>query len=233
MLKALEKNKTPLFDLYLLKTKKPSSLVVVFPGGGYCTRAEHEGKPIAQWLNKNGISAVNRHPIPLNDAKNAISYIRSMAKKWNINPKKIGALGFSAGGHLVSTLGTHWNHRSCRPDALILCYPVISLIEKYKHEGSAVNLLGKNPPEKLRKLLSSEKHMKKDAPPSFLWHTADDPAVNVKNSLVFACALRDHNVPFELHVYQSGKHGLGLANGVKDVGTWKDRCISWLKRQGF
>ncbi|OGS22086.1 MAG: esterase [Elusimicrobia bacterium RIFOXYA2_FULL_39_19] len=249
----LWKNHTAWLDLYLLKTKKHSSLVIVFPGGGYNHRAEHEGSPVARWLNKNGISAAvchyqvspNRHPVPLNDAKRAIRIARYMAKRWNINPNRIGALGFSAGGHLVSTLGTLCNKKtdtassdnidkfSCRPDALVLCYPVISFTKPYRHKGSINNLLGEHPSKKLLQFLSSEKQVTKSTPPTFLWHTADDPGVSVKNSRAFADALHKNNVVYELHVYKTGKHGLGMAQGVKDVENWTKSCILWLKRQGF
>jgi acetyl esterase/lipase len=152
-------------------------------------------------------------------------------------------MGFSAGGHLASTVGTHFDdgradaedpvdRMSCRPDAMILCYPVITFGE-YRHHGSMINLIGENPSDELIKLLSNELHVTPDTPPTFLWHTADDQAVPVQNSLLFAEALRRCGVPFELHIYPHGRHGLGLALGEPSVSSWTELCARWLKNLGF
>jgi acetyl esterase/lipase len=159
-----------------------------------------------------------------------------------VDPAAIGLLGFSAGGHLVATAGTHYDEGqdtgdavekySCRPDALILCYPVISFAE-FRHQGSMVNLIGENPPEALRQSLSNELQVTADTPPTFLWHTADDAGVPVQNSLLFAQALSANDVEYELHVYRSGQHGLGLAPELPHIASWMDLCAEWLREIGF
>ncbi|MFD1956198.1 alpha/beta hydrolase [Paenibacillus thailandensis] len=236
---------------YLLQADKPLSAVIVFPGGGYGMRAEHEGKPIAEWLNRIGIQAFvldyrvapHKHPVPMNDAKRAVRLVRSRAAEFGVDPGRVGILGFSAGGHLASTVGTHHDpgdaesadpleRFSSRPDLMVLCYPVITLGE-YRHDGSRVNLLGEDAPEELVELLSNEKQVAADTPPAFLWHTADDGAVPVENSLMFAAALSRNRVPHELHVYESGRHGLGLAEAEPETSTWPMLCERWLRRRGF
>ncbi len=236
---------------YVLDADEPHGAVIVCPGGGYAGRADHEGEPIARMLNSHGISAFvchyrvspYKHPYPLMDAQRAIRWVRQQAGLWNIKSNKVGILGFSAGGHLVSTAGTHYDggdpdaedaidQASCRPDALVLCYPVISFGE-FRHTGSMINLIGENPADGLRLSLSNELQVTQDTPPTFLWHTADDAGVPVENSILFARALRDHQVPFELHVYQSGRHGLGLAPEDPHVATWADLCGQWLRALGF
>lgn len=225
--------------------------VVVLPGGGYHGRAAHEGEPIAQWLNTLGITAFvldyrvapYQHPAPLEDAKRALRYVRSQAEAWNLDPTRVGILGFSAGGHLASTAGTHYDggdklaadpleRCSSRPDYMVLCYPVISMGE-YRHDGSRTNLLGAKPSEDEIRLLSNELQVTADTPPTFLWHTSDDPAVPVENALLFAGALSRNKVPFELHSYQTGRHGLGLAKDHPEAFTWPDLCARWLKRIGI
>ncbi|MGB1790567.1 MAG: alpha/beta hydrolase, partial [Limisphaerales bacterium] len=179
------------------------------------------------------------------DAARAIRTVRNHAKKWKIDPEKIGIMGSSAGGHLASTAITHFDKGdpkardpidrvSSRPNAGILCYPVITM-GKYTHQGSKRNLLGNNPPEELVNLLSSEKQVRKNTPPTFVWHTAEDRPVPVENSLLFASALREAGVPFALHVYQKGRHGIGLADKppFKNVHPWANDLVFWLKEQGF
>lgn len=246
-----EQNEIPTLTPYLLQSDKPLAAVIVLPGGGYRYRAEHEGGPIAEWLNDIGVNAFvldyrvapNRHPIPLNDAKRAIRTVRSRAAEFGIDPSRIGILGFSAGGHLASTAGTHYDagdsaspdpiaRESSRPDLMVLCYPVISLGE-YRHHGSLVNLLGEDAPQELRDLLSNELQVTANTPPTFLWHTADDGAVPVQNSMMFSQSLSAYGVPFELHVYESGRHGLGLAYDHPEAHTWTLNCGNWLKRRGF
>ena len=229
--------------------KANGATMVVLPGGGYGGLASHEGKDYALWLNQAGItafvlkyrlgSAGYRHPVMLNDAARAIRTVRAHATEWKLDPKRIGIMGSSAGGHLASTVLTHFDagksdasdeieKQSSRPDLGILCYAVITMGE-FTHQGSKNNLLGKNPAEDLVKLLSNELQVTPQTPPTFLWHTAEDGAVPVENSLMFAASLHKANVPFELHVYQKGNHGIGLANGH----PWTHECLNWLKLQHF
>jgi len=248
---------TPTITPFLVEGDERRSAVVICPGGGYAGRAEHEGPPIARWLNAAGISAFvcayrvapYRHPCPSLDAKRALRWVRYHAAELEVDPERVGLLGFSAGGHLAGTVGVHYDdgsgrsagqaeaadpvdRMSCRPDALILCYPVISFGES-GHHGSMVNLIGEDPPEELRRQLSLETQVTPKTPPTFLWHTADDDGVPVENSLLFAEALRRCGVPFELHVFQSGPHGLGLAPDDAHVGTWPELCADWLHGLGF
>lgn len=236
---------------YLVPGGQVRAAMVVCPGGGYARRAPHEREPVANWLNTLGVSAFVldyrvapvRHPYPLMDGQRAIRLVRARAKEWNVDPHRVGILGFSAGGHLASTVGTHFDagraeaddpveHESCRPDLLVLCYPVITF-GVFRHQGSMTNLLGDDPSEEQRRDLSNELMVTAETPPTFLWHTADDAGVPVENSLLFAAALSRHRVPFELHVYCIGRHGLGLAEQDGRVGTWTKLCGSWLAMRGF
>lgn len=239
--------------------KATGAAIVVCPGGGYGGLADHEGKDYALWLNDQGItafvlkyrlgSAGYRHPIELGDAARALRLVRASAKEFNLDPKRIGIMGSSAGGHLASTLLTHFDagdpnaadpidRESCRPDLGILCYPVITMGDE-THRGSRDNLLGKNPSPELIKELSNELHVTKDTPPCFLYHSAEDNAVPVENSLMFAEALRRAGVPFDLHIYEKGKHGtgLGFAPYAKyipgQLHPWTHDCEFWLKERGF
>ncbi len=241
----------PTLTPFLLPSTEATGTVVVCPGGGYRGRAAHEGAPVARWLNSLGIAAFvldyrvapNRHPIPLADAQRAIRTVRHNASAWRIRPDRIGILGFSAGGHLAATAGTHFDpgnvraadpieRQSSRPDALVLCYAVISFGE-FRHDGSMVNLLGPEPPEELRRFLSNELQVTADTPPTFLWHTGDDAGVPVENALLFAGALRRNGVPFALHIFPHGRHGLGLAPDDPTVGAWPALCGRWLTAAGF
>ncbi len=231
------------------------SAIVICPGGGYGGLASHEGATYAQFLQKHGVngfvlkyrlgSAGYRHPIMLGDAARALRTVRANAKQWKIDPDKIGIMGSSAGGHLASTLLTHFDagnpqasdpidRISSRPSLGVLCYPVITLGE-FTHRGSKRNLLGDKPPAELVELLSNEKQVTGNTPPTFLWHTVQDNAVPVENSLQFATALRKAGVPFALHVYQKGRHGIGLADKppFKNVHPWAKDLVFWLKAQGF
>jgi acetyl esterase/lipase len=226
--------------------------VIVCPGGGYGMRADHEGEPIALWLNSIGISAFvlryrvapYRYPCALADVQRAVRYVRHHAGSYGINGAKIGVLGFSAGGHLTASIGTHYDsgnpdavdpidRHSCRPDVIIPCYPVITMKPPYTHEGSMLNLLGDNPDPELIERMSCESQVTPDTPPTFLWHTSDDPAVPVENALLFASELSKNKVPFDLHVYEKGHHGLGLAEEDPHVSTWSSLCGLWLERQQF
>ena len=228
--------------------------VVVCPGGGYGMLAmDHEGKQVAEWLNGLGLTAAvlkyrlgprYHHPAMLQDASRAIRTVRARSKEWELDPKRVALLGFSAGGHLASTAGTHFDagkpdaddpvgRESCRPDRLILLYPVIALATPYAHQGSKKNLLGDDPADDLVAGLSNETQVSKDTPPTFLAHTDEDTAVPPENSLLFALALRKAKVPLELHVFEKGRHGLGLGGGEPNFGKWPSLCEGWLKDQGF
>ncbi|MBT2653963.1 alpha/beta hydrolase [Bacillus sp. ISL-18] len=241
----------PSIQPFLLEGTGPFPVIIVAAGGAYARRAEHEAYPVAKWLNSIGISSVvlnyrvapYKHPIPLNDAKRAIRMVRSLAGDWNLDPSRVGILGFSAGGHLASSAGTHYDlgnpeaedpaeRYSSRPDLMILCYPVISMGE-VAHVGSRTNLLGEFPDAELVELLSNEKQITGETPPAFLWHTADDASVPVENSLLFAAGLGRHKVPFDLHVFESGRHGLGLAEEHSEASEWTRLCEKWLRKQNF
>jgi acetyl esterase/lipase len=216
--------------------------VLVCPGGGYRTLASaHEGKDVAEWLNTLGVSAFvlqyrvgprYHHPVPLQDAQRAIRLLRARAKDFAIDPGRLGILGFSAGGHLAATTGTHFDAGS-RPDFMVLAYPVMSMTAPFSHKGSIENLLGSSPDPKLAEDLSNERRVTAQTPPAFLFHTADDPGVPVENSLVFAQALRQAGVPVELHVFPKGKHGVGLAPGDPVLSQWPGLCASWLRAMGL
>ena len=231
--------------------KATGTAVVVCPGGGYGFLAVgHEGKDIAEWFNKLGVAAFileyrhrargYGHPAPLQDAQRAVRTVRARAAGWKIDPAKIGIMGFSAGGHLASTAGTHFDKGdpeagdpiervSCRPDFMILCYPVIALGEPYTHRGSQQNLLGKDADPELVRSLSSEKQVTAQTPPTFLFHTDEDRGVPAENSVYFYLALRRAKVPAELHVYRTGRHGLGLAPGTPGTSSWPECCEGWLR----
>jgi len=238
--------------------KATGAAIVICPGGGYGGLAAHEGQGYAEWLANHGIAGIvlkyrlgskgYRHPAMLNDAARAIRLTRSKATEWKIDPKRVGVMGSSAGGHLASTILTHFDagkpddadpveQLSSRPDIGILCYPVITMGPN-THGGSKKNLLGDESTPELVELLSNEKQVTKDTPPCFLFHTWEDKAVKVENSLAFAEALRKAGVPFDLHIYQKGSHGMGLAGtgplrADGDLHPWTSDCLYWLKVQGF
>jgi acetyl esterase/lipase len=241
----------PVIEPYLLADDQPTGCVIVCPGGGYWAHAPHEAEPIARWLNLLGVASFilryrtspYHHPAPLLDAQRAIRTVRAQAGDFGVDPRRIGILGFSAGGHLASTAGTHYDggkpespdpieRVSSRPDAMILCYPVITFGE-YRHDGSRTALLGDNPPTKFIRLLSNELQVTADTPQTFLWHTANDEGVPVENSLLFASALSCHNVPFDLHVFSNGPHGVGLADENPTLSLWTQCCAAWLREIGF
>lgn len=224
--------------------------VVICPGGGYGALAfDHEGHQVARWFNTIGVTGVvlkyrlgprYRHPAPLNDVQRAVRYVRAHASELGIDPHRVGVMGFSAGGHLASTISTHYDagqadaqdpidRQSCRPDFSILAYPVISLGSEFAHKGSLRNLLGDNPDPALVKSLANETQVTPDTPRTFLFHTGEDKGVPVQNSLVYYEALVKHGVPAELHVYQNGPHGVGLATGDPVLFTWKERLHDWLR----
>lgn len=221
--------------------------VVIFPGGGYGGKAEYEGKDIAEWLNQNGITAFvvdyrvapYRHPAEISDGMRAMKYVRYHADKWGIDKDKIYIMGFSAGAHLAGSVSVHYDKKmyeptddidmvSCRPDGTILCYPVIDMLE-YRHDGSRWNLFGGNPPYKMSEFMSLHKQVDENTPKAFIWHTANDGAVPVENSLMYATALSKVQVPFELHIYPDGPHGLGLSDSNEHVAQWKQALINWIR----
>jgi acetyl esterase/lipase len=236
-------------------TNTTGAALIVCPGGAYAGLAAHEGQDYALWLNQYGVSAFvlkyrlgskgYRHPAELQDAARAVRLVRSRAADWHIDPRRVGIMGSSAGGHLASTLLTHYDagdtnspdlveRLSSRPDLGILCYPVVTMGE-YTHRGSRDNLLGRNPSPDLVKLLSNELQVTKDTPPCFIWQTFEDKTVPVENSLLFAGALRRAGVPFDLHIYQHGGHGLGLGDKPPFAHPlpWAADCLVWLKLQKF
>lgn len=241
---------------YLVKDgNKDKGLIIVCPGGGYSMRAFYEGEPVAKMLNEAGISAVvlnyrvapYKHPAMLTDANRAVKYVRYHADEWEIDPEKIGILGFSAGGHLAVSACEHYDYgvedgdeidrMSSRPNAGIFCYPVATFIPEYTHKGTLHNLLGKEPDPDLQKKLSGENSVPDDCPPIFMWHTAEDSGVSVNNSLELGKALRAKHIPFELHVFPYGCHGLGLAtegqNCNPHVAQWASLLVNWLKLHKF
>lgn len=224
--------------------------VIVFPGGGYVNLAfDHEGTQVAAWLNSYGITAFvlryrlgprYHHPIELGDAQRAIRWVRAHANKYDFDPARIGIWGFSAGGHLASTAATHFDsgdasssdpvdRQSSRPDFVILAYPVITMEGPYVHQGSRTALLGQDYDPALAASLSNQKQVSEDTPPTFLFHTSDDKVVPVQNSIEYYLALRAAGVPAEMHIFQSGPHGVGLARDKPDLSTWPDLVAAWLK----
>ena len=246
-------NDQPCLYRFRTNTESIRPAVMICPGGGYGHLAmDHEGKQIAKWFNTIGVDAFvlkyrlgihgYRHPVMLNDAERGIRVIRANAKNWKIDSEKIGVMGFSAGGHLASTLATHFevenqhakdptDRISSRPDFLILGYPVISM-EEFTHAGSRKNLLGNNPSNELLTQLSNHKQIQPDSPPTFLFHTDEDKAVPCENSVLFYLELRKQGIPAELHIYERGRHGVGFADKDPILSTWKNRLKDWLIIRG-
>lgn len=226
---------------------RPASTVVVFPGGGYGMVSPNEGEPVARWLNRAGFTALvvtyrvapHVFPLGLRDAVRAVRLARSRADEWGVRPDRLAVMGFSAGGHLAGSLATLGEDVALmgdeelmnvlpRPNALVLCYPVITMTPPFAHEGSVRNLHGAAAAETERTAWSLERRVSADSPPTFLWHTAPDEAVPVENSLLFAGALAHHRVPFALHVFPRGRHGLNLATDEPLASAWPDLCAAWL-----
>lgn len=247
-------------SLKVFRVEKPNgTAVVVCPGGGYGGLADdHEGKQVAEFLNSHGVTAFvlkyrvatkdrpgPLHPAPLADAQRALRFVRSKAKDYNIDPKRIGIMGFSAGGHLASTAATHFDggaqdgdeidRVSCRPDFAILAYPVITFDDAATHKGSRNNLIGAKADPKLVEFYSNEKQVTKETPPVFIFHTSADTSVQPENATRFYLACKKAGVPVEMHIYEKGKHGVGLGRdarwtgGEKSVETWPDRLVDWMK----
>ncbi len=231
--------------------KANGTAVIICPGGGYHILAiDHEGHNIAKWLNELGITAfvlkyrlpsdmimMDKETGPLQDAIKAMRIVRGDAKKWGINPDKIGIMGFSAGGHLASTLSTHYdvklynckNPVSARPDFSILVYPVISMEKTITHMGSRTNLLGENPTNDKVVNFSNDQMVDKNTPPAFLIHAADDKAVPVQNSINYFTALNEYDIPVEMHIYEKGGHGFGIKNLKGSTAGWPKDCENWLR----
>jgi acetyl esterase/lipase len=252
--------KTSAADEPVLLVSKPSSNanstgIIVIPGGGYGGLAmDHEGAQIAEWLNSLGVTAFvlkyrmhgtgHMHPVPMMDGQRAIRTVRARAKEWGVDPARVGVLGFSAGGHLASTLGTHYDAGSAenpdviervssRPDFLLLCYPVISLTQPYTHTGSRDNLLGKNPDPALLHSLSNETQVTENTPPTFIFQTSEDKGVPAENCIAFYLALHKAGVPAEMHIFETGRHGLGLAKDTPGTKEWPRLCQNWLTAHGL
>jgi acetyl esterase/lipase len=244
---------TPTLTIYRARSPVGTGIVVA-PGGGYVALAmDHEGRQIAAFFNAMGISAFvlkyrlgprYHHPVQLGDAQRALRIVRSRADEFGVSTNRIGMMGFSAGGHLTATAGTHFDagkadspdpvdRVSSRPDFLILGYPVISFDPAIAHKGSLRNLLGDNPDPKLVESLSNELQVTSQTPPTFLFHTTADAGVPVENSVRFYLALRSAKVPAEMHIYENGPHGVGLALGDAALSTWPTLLTNWLRGRGL
>ncbi|HWD00289.1 MAG TPA: alpha/beta hydrolase [Candidatus Sulfopaludibacter sp.] len=227
--------------------------VIVCPGGGYAHLAtDKEGTEIARWLNSIGVSAFvlkyrlgpkYHHPVELGDAQRAIRTVRTKAAEYHVRPDRIGIMGFSAGGHLASSAGTHYDagnpsaadpidRAGSRPDFMVLCYPVITFGE-FAHRGSRDMLLGPNPDPKLVELMSNELQVNAQTPPTFLFHTTEDRTVPVENSVMFYMALRKAGVAAEMHIYERGPHGVGLAQTDEALSSWPARLANWMRIRGL
>jgi acetyl esterase/lipase len=244
----------PTLTVYLPRTMTASTpAVVICPGGGYRNLASnHEGRQVASHFNSLGVAAFvlryrlgprYHHPIELGDAQRAIRTLRSAATQWQLDPARIGIVGFSAGGHLAMSTSTLFDsgdpraadeidRAGSRPDFVVLGYPVISMVAGWTHKGSKTNLLGDTPDESLARKLSGEFAVTKETPPTFIFHTADDPAVPVENSVHYFIALRQAGVPAEMHVFEHGPHGVGLANDNAALSPWSTLLTNWLRGRG-
>jgi acetyl esterase/lipase len=249
-----EETDRPSLTIYLPPSNGTKSGVIVCPGGGYGMLAvDHEGRQIAEWLNARGVAAFvlryrlgprYHHPIELGDAQRALRFARFHAADYHIDSEKIGIWGFSAGGHLAATAGTHFDPvqanasdpidgMSSRPDFMILAYPVISFTTSYTHRGSLRNLLGDNPDPNLAASLSNESQVTARTPPTFLFHTTGDRGVPPENSVLFYLALRKAGVPAEMHIYERGEHGVGLALFDPILSTWPKHLEDWMRLNGW
>ncbi|MBZ5575729.1 MAG: alpha/beta hydrolase [Acidobacteriia bacterium] len=233
---------------------RSQTAVVIAPGGGYAHLAmDKEGRQVASWFNGLGVTAFvlqyrlgprYHHPVELGDAQRAIRLVRSRAAQYGIAADRIGMMGFSAGGHLSATAGTHFDEgqpgasdpvdrASSRPDFLILAYPVISFDPAIAHAGSVQNLLGDHPDAALLQNLSNELHVTSKTPPTFLFHTSNDSTVPVENSIRFYLALRKAKIPAEMHIFENGPHGVGLASGDPELSLWPTLLANWLRGRGL
>ncbi|MBC9794679.1 alpha/beta hydrolase [Sinomicrobium weinanense] len=248
----IKKVTDPTLEIFLpAKDKANGTAILICPGGGYSALAiDHEGRDIAAWFNKLGIAAFvlqyrlpsdaimkDKSIGPLQDGQEAIRIIRRNAAKWNIKTDRVGIIGFSAGGHLASTVSTHFSEEvyepgdavSARPDFSMLVYPVISMDQEIAHKGSRTNLIGEHPSPNLVKRFSNELQVKEDTPPAFLVHSTDDNVVQVENSIRYYLALKDHQVPAEMHIYRQGGHGYGMGRSDNTESSWPEALERWLK----
>jgi acetyl esterase/lipase len=236
------------------KEKANGTAVIVCPGGGYSILSfSHEGTEVAKRLNDMGVTAfvlkyrlpsdktmINKSIGPVQDAQQAIHLVRENAKEWGIDKNKVGIMGFSAGGHVASTAGTHFEHHyinvkkkeNLRPDFMILAYPVISFADSLAHMGSRDNLIGKNPSPADIKEYSNELHVTKKTPPTYLVHAEDDHGVKVQNTLLFGEALQQNKVPFDFYLYEKGGHGFGMNNPTSNI-KWMDLLQEWMTKSGW
>jgi acetyl esterase/lipase len=251
----ISKVSRPTLTAYLpAKEKANGTAVIVVPGGGYrILAASHEGSDVAKRFNEMGVAAfvlkyrlpnnvtmVNKEIGPVQDAQRAIQMVREKAKEWGIDKDRVGIIGFSAGGHLASTAGTHFNHAyinvgrkvNLRPDFMILVYPVISFADSITHMGSRDNLLGKDPSPERKTAFSNELQVNKKTPPTYLVHAEDDKTVKVQNMLLFATALQKNKVPFDFYLYEKGGHGFGMNNSTSDV-KWMDLVQEWMVKNDW
>jgi acetyl esterase/lipase len=247
-----EKVTDPSLTIFLPPAEKATgTAVLICPGGGYGVLAfDHEGYAIARWLNNNGIAGIilkyrlpsdmimkDKSVGPLQDAQEAMRIIRRNAPQWKINQHRIGVIGFSAGGHLASTLSTHFADKvyevkdtiSARPDFSLLIYPVVTFDSSFTHAGTRQNLIGDKPSEYTIRYFSNELRITRNTPPAFLVHSADDKVVPVKNSIVYFEGLVRNNVRAEMHIFERGGHGYGLAINRETESAWPDLCLRWLK----
>jgi acetyl esterase/lipase len=232
----------------------PTTAVIIAPGGSYARlSANHEGRQVANWFNSQGVTAFvlryrlgprYHHPIEMGDAQRAIRFVRAHAEELGIRVDRVGFMGFSAGGHLASTVATHFDggnaaapdpidRMGSRPDFVVLAYPVITMTAEYGHKLSATNLLGEHPDPKLAKEMSTELRVTHDTPPTFLFSTNADTTVPAENSVAFYLALRKAGVPAEIHVFEPGTHGVGLAAGDPALGEWPVLLRNWLRGRGL
>ena len=225
--------------LYVRLSKQPTGqAIVICPGGGYHGLAiDNEGFNFAPWFNDNGISVIilkyrmpkQRNTVPLSDTEQAMRIVRQHAKQWNIDAHNIGIMGSSAGGHLASTLATHYSSEETRPDFQVLLYPVITMDPSFTHKGTHDNLIGQNPSDELVNKYSNEKQVTDQTPRAFIVTSAADNLVPVKNSMTYVQALIDHKVPVSFHIYPYGFHGFGSNMGFKDADIWLPELMRWLK----
>lgn len=229
-----------MYAYFAPKENANGTAVVICPGGGYSGVSQiKEGTEIAKWFNDLGVTAFvlyyrmpNGHwKIPLEDAQSALEIVHKRAKEWKIDEKKIGIMGFSAGGHLAATVGTHFTSETERPDFMILGYPVVTMDSSYTHMGSRINLLGKKPTKELVKLYSNELQVKKNTPPTFIVQAIDDKTVPIANSEQLYKALQEKGIPSELHKFDIGGHGFGMRPRGIPVDSWPDLLKEWLKNQ--
>lgn len=244
----------PCVFVYHAVANQNGAAIVLCPGGGYAVHAmDHEGHQVARYFQSKGVTVAllryrlgerYRHPAPLQDVSRAIRYVRHRSAEWGVDAKRVGVMGFSAGGHLASTVSTHFDggtanaedpieRQSSRPDFSVLCYPVVSLVADYSHKGSGRRLLGPDASKEALSELSNDQHVTADTPPAFLFHTSQDAGVPPQNSLAYAMACAQHGVPCELHLFRYGPHGVGFALADPAASQWRELAHLWMKQSGF